>query len=80
MRKLLNRKIVEQAGKCAVCHHDFVTVLTSYPTTETPKEWEARGGMTTRKTSKPYIGGATQKKDRADWVTDDRSAPGMRAG
>ena len=23
MRKLLNRKIVEQAGKCAICHHEF---------------------------------------------------------
>jgi len=24
MRKLLNRKIVEQEGKCAVCHKEFV--------------------------------------------------------
>jgi 5-methylcytosine-specific restriction endonuclease McrA len=23
MRKLLNRKIVEQEGKCAICHKDF---------------------------------------------------------
>ena len=23
MRKLLNRKIVEQGGKCAICHEDF---------------------------------------------------------
>ena len=23
MRKLLNRKIVEQDGKCAICHHEF---------------------------------------------------------
>jgi hypothetical protein len=28
------------------------------------------GAMTIRKTSKPFIGGATQKKDRADRATD----------
>jgi len=44
-----------------------------YRTTDTRKEWEERAEMTIRKTSKPCIGGATPKRDRADLATDNRS-------
>src|SRR5271166_1821720 len=40
-------------------------------TTDTRKEWEEPGEMTIRRTSRPCIGGATPKKDRADRATDD---------
>ena len=33
--------------------------------------------MTIRKTSKPCIGGATPKRDQADWATDDRSVESL---
>ena len=73
MRKLLNRKIVEQDGKCAICHKNLPTAATSYRTTDTRKEWEEPGETTIRTTSKPCIGGATPKRDRAGLTTDDRS-------
>src|SRR5271169_2927189 len=40
------------------------TVATSYRTTDIRKEWAEPGAMTIRKTSKPFIGGATLKRDR----------------
>ena len=43
-----------------------------YRTTRTRKEWEERGGMTIRTISRQHIGGATKKKDRAEWTNDGR--------
>ena len=37
MRKLLNRKIVEQAGKCAICHHEFADCSDIVPDHRHPK-------------------------------------------
>jgi len=37
MRKLLNRKIVEQAGKCAFCHHEFADYTDIVPDHKLPK-------------------------------------------
>jgi hypothetical protein len=56
MRKLLNRKIVEQDRKCAICHEEFT--------------WEERGGMTTQTTFRQRISGAMKKKDQPEWLTD----------
>ena len=42
--------------------------------TDTRKEWEEPGEMTIRRTSKPCIGGATLKRDRADSATDERQS------
>jgi hypothetical protein len=37
MRKLLNRKIVEQGGKCAVCHKEFAHCADIVPDHRHPK-------------------------------------------
>jgi len=37
MRKLLNRKVVEQAGKCAICHHEFADCSDIVPDHRHPK-------------------------------------------
>ncbi len=37
MRKLLNRKVVEQEGKCAVCHKEFVDCSDIVPDHRHPK-------------------------------------------
>lgn len=50
-----------------------LNTATSYLTTGIRKAWEELGGTTIRRTSKPCIGGATPKRDRAGLVTDDRS-------
>ena len=63
MRKLLNRKIVEQDGKCAICHKQLSRITArSCPTTSSPKGWEGPGETTIRRTSKQSIGGAISKR------------------
>ncbi len=37
MRKLLNRKIVEQGGKCAICHEEFTHYHDIVPDHKNPK-------------------------------------------
>jgi len=37
MRKLLNRKITEQGGKCAICHKDFTEYSDIVPDHRYPK-------------------------------------------
>src|SRR5271166_4983946 len=74
MRKLLNRKVVEQAGKCGICHHEFADCSDIVPDhTDTRKGWEEPGEMTIRKTSKPCIGGATGRRVPSDWVNESGS-------
>ena len=69
MRKLLNRKIVEQDGKCAICHEQLSRITTRLcPTTSSPKAWEGLGETTIPTTSKQSIGGAISKRDREDYV------------
>lgn len=41
MRKLLNRKIVEQGGKCAICHEEFTDYNDIVPDHKNP---EGMGG------------------------------------
>jgi hypothetical protein len=44
MRKLLNRKIREQAGICAICHEDFTDCNDIVPDHKEPKGFEKRHG------------------------------------
>jgi hypothetical protein len=37
MRKLLNRKVVEQGGKCAICHEEFTDYNDVVPDHRDPK-------------------------------------------
>jgi hypothetical protein len=72
MRKLLKGKIVQQGGICAICHEGFTDYNDVVPTTGIRKEWEERGGMTTRTISRQHIGGVMMKKGQADWTNDGR--------
>lgn len=77
MRRLLNRKIVEQDRKCAICHEEFIDYSDIVPgcqITEVRKEWEERGEMIIRTISKQHTGGATKKRDQPGWMGDGRSA------
>src|SRR5271166_1480712 len=57
MRKLLNRKIVEQDGKCAICHQTFTDYNEIVPDhISSPKGWEGRGETTAPRTSRRPIG------------------------
>ena len=66
MRKLLDRKIVAQNGKCALCKDSSRTTATSYPTTSIPAAWEEHGETTIRRTFRQSTGGATGKRDLAE--------------
>jgi hypothetical protein len=69
MRKLLNRKIVEQDGKCAICHNEFADCSDILrPTTSNRKAWVGLGKMTIPTMCRPYIGGAIFRKGREDYV------------
>lgn len=67
MRKLLNRKIVEQDRKCAICHEEFTDYNDTSPTTRNRKEWVALGEMTILTTFRPRIPGVMPKKDQPEW-------------
>jgi len=73
MRKLLNRKIVEQDGICVICHFEFKDCTTLYPTMKILREWEALGATIIQVTSEPSTGGAP-KNDQQGWTSDGRSA------
>ena len=48
--------------------------MTSFQITEIPKEWEERGETIIQTISKQHIGGAMEKKDPPEWMTDGESA------
>ena len=65
MRKVLNRKVAEQGGKCVIRPKEFTHYSDIVPDhTESQREWEEPGAMIIRRTFKPHTGGATKKKDR----------------
>ena len=72
MRKLLNREMVDQDRKCAICHEDFRDYNDVVPDHRDPKgmggAWRVDHPM-----SKQRIGGATGKKVRAELTTEGRS-------
>jgi hypothetical protein len=73
MRKLLNRKIRQQSGICAICHEEFTDYNDIVPDHKGPKEWAERGEMTTRTTSRQHIGGVTKKRDQREQTNDGPS-------
>ena len=73
MRKLLNRKIVEQDRKCAICHEEFTNYNDIVPDHRTQKEWAELGAMITQRISRQHISGAMKKKDQPEWTIDGRS-------
>jgi hypothetical protein len=75
MRKLLNRKIVEQDRKCAICHEGFTDYNDVVEATKIPKEWEEPGETITQPMSVRRIGGATGKKDRGESATERPISP-----
>ena len=74
MRKLSNRKIIGQNRKCAICHEEFTAYNDIVPDHRDPKGMEEPGETITRRISKQHTGGAMEKKDRSEWMTDGRSA------
>jgi hypothetical protein len=46
MRKLLNRKVRQQAGICAICHEEFTEYDDIVPDHKNPKEWAELGDTT----------------------------------
>jgi hypothetical protein len=66
MRKLLNRKIVEQNRSAEFATIYLQTITTSFRTTSIPKEWEERGETIILTISRPCIGGAMERKDQAE--------------
>ena len=72
MRKLLNRKVRQQAGICAICHEKFTDYNDIVPDHKNPKGMGGPGETTTRTTSKRHIGGVTKKRDQPECRTDGR--------
>ena len=64
MRKLLNRKIIEQNGNVRSVRWRSRVTATSYPTTSIREEWEERGETTIPTISRLCTSGATAKRDR----------------
>ena len=63
MRKLLNRKLVEQDRECAICREEFTDYSLIVPDHRDPK---GMGGAIIRKTSKQPTCGVAEKKDQPE--------------
>ena len=50
------------------------TMVMWFRITNDAKAWEERGETTTQRISKQCIGGAMEKRDQQEWVTNGRSA------
>ncbi len=74
MRKLLKRKVTEQNGVCAICRCEFTDYGDVVPD-HIESERNGRGfwEMITPITSKQFLGGVTQKKDRPELRADASS-------
>jgi hypothetical protein len=66
MRKLLDRKIVAQNGKCAHCNGQFTNYSDVVPDHIHPRAWTEPGETTILKTSRLSISGVTGKRDREE--------------
>jgi hypothetical protein len=73
MRKLLNRKVRQQAGICVICHEEFTEYDDIVRTTRIRKEWAELGDTTIQIMCKQHIGGATERKDQLGLTTDGPS-------
>ena len=74
MRKLLNRKIREQAGICAICHEEFTDYNDVAPDHRNPKGMGGAWWDDHPDNIQADIGGATKKKDQQGWTADGRSS------
>jgi hypothetical protein len=63
MRKLMNRKIALQHGKCAICEKKFTDYADVVPTTSTRAASAAHGETITTTTFRPCTGDATAPRD-----------------
>jgi hypothetical protein len=79
MRKLLNRKIVLQAGYAPSATKTSRITTTWSRTTSIRREWEDRGGTITQTISRQHIGGVTKKTGQPEWMNDGRSVFCRRA-
>jgi hypothetical protein len=77
MRKLLNRKIRQQAGICAICHEEFTDHNDIVPDHKNPKGMGGAWRDDHRTISRQRIGGVTKKRDQPEWMTDGESAVAM---
>lgn len=73
MRKLLNRKIRQQGGICAICHEEFTDYNDIVPDHRNPKGMGGLCGTITRTISKRCTGGAMGKRDQADLLNRRKS-------
>jgi hypothetical protein len=80
MRKLLNRNIVEQDRKCAICHEEFTNYNDVVPDHRDPKGMGGAWRDDHAEISKRYIGGAMRKKDQAEWTTNKHPQPSILNG
>jgi hypothetical protein len=62
MRKLLNRKIVEQDRKCAICHEEFTDYNDIVPDHGDPNGMGGGWRDDIRTISRQFTGGATREK------------------
>jgi hypothetical protein len=74
MRKLLNRKIGEQAGICAICHEEFADYNDVVPDHRNPKGMGGAWRDDYPKLSRQCIGGVTKRRDQREWSADGRSS------
>ena len=76
MRKLLKRKVVEQNGRCAICHEEFTDYNDVVPDHKTPKgmggAWRDDHRDNVQATHW-WCNGVTEKKDQREWTGDGRS-------
>jgi hypothetical protein len=66
IRKLLDRKIVSQRGKCGICGAEFTDYRMSYRTISIHGEW-AENGEIAQTIFRLLTGGATGKRDQAEF-------------
>jgi len=71
MRKLLKRKVREQNGICAICHHEFIDYNDIVPDHRIRRGWGALGEII-RTIFKQHMGGAMGKKDQPEWMPISR--------
>jgi hypothetical protein len=65
-RRLLNRKILQQGGMCAICHKDFTDYNDVVPDRGNPNGMGGAWRATTRTTSRQHTDGVTKKQDQAE--------------
>jgi hypothetical protein len=63
MRKLLDRKLSSRTDNAPFARWRLPTMVTSFPTTSIPEEWEDRAETTIRRTFRQCTGGVMARRD-----------------